>query len=637
MSVEGVEKQLDNLNIQEGSPAAAPAEETAPSTTESTEESSQSLGESSASLYVGELEPTVNEAYLFDIFSAIGPVSSIRVCRDTISKRSLGYAYVNFHNIKDGEKALDELNYTPIKGQPIRIMWSQRDPALRKNGAGNIFIKNLDPAIDNKALHDTFSAFGNILSCKVAVDEAGVSKGFGFVHYEEAESAQAAIENINGMLLNGREVFVGPHISKKDRTSKLEEVLNKFTNVYVKNIDLEATEDEVKELFTPFGAITSFRLEVDAEGKSKGFAFVNYEEHNAAVKAVEELNDKEFKGKNLYVGRAQKKSERLEELKKHHEALRLEKLSKSQGVNLFVKNLDDSVDDEKLKEEFQSFGTITSAKVMLDDTGKSRGFGFVAFSSPDEASRAISEMNQHMIAGKPLYVALAQRKDVRRSQLEQQIQARNQLRLQQAAASGIPGQFMAPMFYGGQQPGFLPPGARGPIGGPNPQMFLQQGVPRPGVNVPIQGQWPGRQLPNGQPVYGMPPFQDFQGRNQRGFYNGQRGNRRQNRVDGAPAPQGANIGELLQDLPNYPEEQQKRILGEELYSRVVATGKATDPESAGKITGMLLELSQEDIVASLQDNNLFSQHFNDALEAYEEFKKSSEDAGAAPAPADTEA
>jgi polyadenylate-binding protein len=68
-----------------------------------------------------------------------------------------------------------------------------------------------------QALHDTFAAFGNVLSCKVATDEQGRSRGYGYVHYETAEAAEIAIKAVNGMLLNDKKVYVGYHISRKVR------------------------------------------------------------------------------------------------------------------------------------------------------------------------------------------------------------------------------------------------------------------------------------------------------------------------------------------------------------------------------------------------------------------------------------
>ena len=89
---------------------------------------------------------------------------------------------------------------------------------------------------------------------------------------------------------------------------------------------------------------------------------------------------------------------------------------------------DDSSDDKKDENKSGEKVTIKGEKKIL---GKSKGFGFVCFSNPDEATKAVTDMNQRMFDGKPLYVALAQRKDVRKNQLEATIQARNQLRMQQ--------------------------------------------------------------------------------------------------------------------------------------------------------------------------------------------------------------
>ncbi|KAK6073928.1 4 family polyadenylate binding protein [Seiridium cupressi] len=680
----------------------------------------------SASLYVGELDPSVTEAMLFELFSSIGSVASIRVCRDAVTRRSLGYAYVNYNSTSDGERALEELNYTQIKGRPCRIMWSQRDPALRKTGAGNIFIKNLDAAIDNKALHDTFAAFGNILSCKVAQDEAGNSKGYGFVHYETDEAAAAAIKHVNGMLLNEKKVYVGPHIPKKDRQSKFEEMKANFTNVYVKNISPEATDDQFRELFEKYGDVTSSSLARDQEGKSRGFGFVNFTTHEAAYKAVDELNGNDFHGQDLYVGRAQKKHEREEELRKSYEAARQEKASKYQGVNLYIKNLGDEVDDEKLRAMFSEFGPITSAKVMRDSLtdsgdesepkddkeneeateepkeeegdkkdkksdrklGKSKGFGFVCFSNPEDATKAVTEMNQRMFDGKPLYVALAQRKDVRKSQLEASIQARNQLRMQQAAAAaGMPQQFMQPpVFYGpGQQPVFPGPGGRGGMPFPQPGMgmpgvqggrpgqfpnaFPQGGRGGPGPQVMPQmympGQFPPGAAPFGQPnnpQYMAAMAQQTLGGNGRGGPGGRgpmqgmpgmggpgmpgyppngrqggpggRGGAPRNAQIGGQFPQGGRGGPApaqgqqdltpssllqsqLQAHAGNPQ-QQKQMLGEVIFPKI----SALQPELAGKITGMLLEMDNNELVNLIEDDGALRAKVDEAMAVYDEYVKS---------------
>jgi len=152
------------------------------------------------------------------------------------------------------------MNFDVLRGRPIRIMWSQRDPSLRRSGVGNIFIKNLDKTIDNKAMYDTFSAFGNILSCKVAQDEAGNSKGYGFVHFETEEAAVGAITKVNGMLLNGKKVFVGRFIPRKDRERELGEKAKYFTNVYIKNFGEDFDDDKLYEMFSKYGKVTSHKV-----------------------------------------------------------------------------------------------------------------------------------------------------------------------------------------------------------------------------------------------------------------------------------------------------------------------------------------------------------------------------------------
>jgi RNA recognition motif-containing protein len=78
---------------------------------------------------------------------------------------------------------------------------------------------------------------------------------------------------------------------------------------------------------------------------------------------VNELNDQELNDKKLFVGRFQKKFERVSLLRNQFEEKRNERFRKFAGINLYVKNLDDKIDDERLKKEFSAFGQITSARV----------------------------------------------------------------------------------------------------------------------------------------------------------------------------------------------------------------------------------------------------------------------------------
>lgn len=222
-------------------------------------------------------------------------------------------------------------------------------------------MQNLDKAIDHKALHDTFSSFGNILSCKIATDSSGQSKGYGFVQFDNEESAQTAIDKLNGMLINDKQVYVGRFLHKHERGSALNKT--KFNNVYVKNLSESTTDEDLTKIFCEYGVITSAVVMRDGDGKSKCFGFVNFENADDAAEAVEALNGKKFDEKEWYVGKAQKKSEREQELKVRYEQSMREAVDKYQGVNLYLKNLDDSIGDEKLKELFSEFGTITSCKV----------------------------------------------------------------------------------------------------------------------------------------------------------------------------------------------------------------------------------------------------------------------------------
>uniref|UniRef100_A0A8C6LGV8 Polyadenylate-binding protein 1 n=1 Tax=Nothobranchius furzeri TaxID=105023 RepID=A0A8C6LGV8_NOTFU len=578
-----------------------------------------------ASLYVGDLHPDVTEAMLYEKFSPAGPILSIRVCRDMITRRSLGYAYVNFQQPADAERALDTMNFDVIKGRPLRIMWSQRDPSLRKSGVGNIFIKNLDKSIDNKALYDTFSAFGNILSCKVVCDENG-SKGYGFVHFETHEAAERAIEKMNGMLLNDRKVFVGRFKSRKEREAELGARAREFTNVYIKNFGEDMDDEKLKELFGKYGPALSVRVMTDEGGKSKGFGFVSFERHEDAQKAVDDMNGKELNGRQVYVGRAQKKGERQNELKRKFEQMKQDRMTRYQ------------VSRPSLTSQLSFRLQYLLFQVMMEG-GRSKGFGFVCFSSPEEATKAVTEMNGRIVATKPLYVALAQRKEERQAHLT------NQYMQRMATVRAVPnpvlnpyqpappsGYFMAaipqaqnrPAYYSANQLAQLRPSPRWATQGVRPQHFqnmpnaMRPSAPRPqtfntirattttNTQVPRmiasqrmrKSSVPEHLRPAGAaaaaaPVRAMPQYKYAPG-----VRNPQQHMASQPQVTmQQPAVHVQGQEPLTASmLAAAPPQEQKQMLGERLFPLI----QNMHPSLAGKITGMLLEIDNSELLHMLE-------------------------------------
>ena len=97
----------------------------------------------------------------------------------------------------------------------------------------------------------------------------------------------------------------------------------------------------------------------------------------------------------------------------------------------------------------------------MTENGRSRGFGFVCFSAPDEATKAVTEMNGSIVGSKPLYVALAQRKEERRVHLSNQYAQRSQrgpppMQLPYAGNMGAMLPYLTAPMAPSQQRGYYP-------------------------------------------------------------------------------------------------------------------------------------------------------------------------------------
>lgn len=353
------------------------------------------------SLRVTNLSPFANEATIDEVFGKIGKQTSY-VCRDRSAYLSLGYAYVNYEDSNDSVKALKTLNYSMILGRRCRIMWASSNP-FANNENGNIFIRNLDPSIEESDLYDIFVKYGDIVSCKIPTGKNDQPKGYGYVQFVESEAAQNAIKELSGAKLKDKVIFITLHIPKEKRLNNIPNCDNSsssqkdFTSVYVSNLSINF-EKELQDLFDPYGCIRSTKLIKDKNGIPKGFAFVNYETHEQAQLAIDRLNGIKLNGKYLYLHQAQTRHSRAEDFKN---------LYGTNSISLYVSNLDPETTTHDLRDLFNCYGPIKHCSIKMDKEGNSRKFGFISFYHIEHGLRAIDEINGIIIQSHKIRVAVA--------------------------------------------------------------------------------------------------------------------------------------------------------------------------------------------------------------------------------------
>lgn len=372
---------------------------------------------SNSVVYIGDLSYLTTEADLCQLFSTVGQIASLNIIKgDAVAGRNRCYAYVTFFDPSSVPLAIEKFNFCELHSSQIRIM--PCDKSLVKNkGEANIMIKGLPRETDNQVLHDTFSIFGHIVSCKVQQNSHGECTGVGFIQFEDVEKANKALLMINKITMKGKKLVANKCIPSEMRVSKKCEINNVFTNVYIKNFSPKVSEEALRSVFEEVGPLTSFFFPLQTSGMPKGFAFANFATHGDAVKAIETLHGStvlqergytELK-EALYVQRAQLKTEREEELSAKFAGFAGD-ISGAKR-NLYVTNLPHGIREEEVLQFFSNFGGVISVKVDSDEKKEvPRSYACVCYSTAEEAENALERTQNAEIDGHKLQVTFFKNK-----------------------------------------------------------------------------------------------------------------------------------------------------------------------------------------------------------------------------------
>ncbi|XP_078481253.1 RNA-binding protein 39-like [Ciona intestinalis] len=152
---------------------------------------------------------------LEEFFSSVGKVREVKLIQDKHSKRSKGIAYVEFKDLESIPLALG-LSGQKLLGVPIVVQPTQSEKnkiaaaqlSLQKAALGptKLYVGSLHENITEEMIKGIFSPFGRVEQVQIIKDDAGASRGYGFITFAEAECAKRALDQLNGFEIAGKPI-----------------------------------------------------------------------------------------------------------------------------------------------------------------------------------------------------------------------------------------------------------------------------------------------------------------------------------------------------------------------------------------------------------------------------------------------
>ncbi|KAI0601770.1 splicing factor, CC1-like protein [Biscogniauxia sp. FL1348] len=171
-----------------------------------------------------------------------------------------------------------------------------------------VFVQQLAARLRTKELKEFFEKVGPVNEAQIVKDRiSGRSKGVGYVEFKNEDSVTAALQ-LTGQKLLGIPVIVQLTEAEKNRQVRNTEGSGSHTNsipfhrLYVGNIHFSITEQDLQNVFEPFGELEFVQLQKDDNGRSRGYGFVQFREADQAREALEKMNGFDLAGRPIRVG-----------------------------------------------------------------------------------------------------------------------------------------------------------------------------------------------------------------------------------------------------------------------------------------------------------------------------------------------